>query len=431
MAKFRDIARTIAPARVRALVREAKAAFAGPGIEEVVLGPYRLDPEETDRRRLTLLIPSIEAREAFGGVNTGIEFLIRLVQRLEAIGGPIDVRVLAEDGAPAERTILPAMAARLGFDAARVALGRLPPGGAVPTRATDLFIAYNWWVGLNLHDLLRAQHARWGGPRRPRYQLVQDYEPAFYPFSSAHLLALQSFNMDWPLHCVFNSGELMAFYTAQGNRLDRGHVFEPRLSPMLRPLRDGVDVAEKERLILVYGRPQVPRNCFSILRRGLELWSRSGRAVEGWRIVSAGAPHPPIDLGGGRRIDSLGKLSLADYAALLRRAGVGVSLMASPHPSYPPLEMAHFGVRVVTNAYPGKDLSRRHDNIRSLQDARPEALAAAIDETCAAFEADPGLGLRGVSRMPDYLSDAPFDCLDALADDMLSAWSAAAPTAAA
>ena len=33
--------------------------------------------------------------------------------------------------------------------------------------------------------------------------------------------------------------------------------------------------------------------------------------------------------------------------------------MLSPHPSYPPLEMAEAGVTTITNCYGGKDLRRR------------------------------------------------------------------------
>ena len=54
-----------------------------------------------------------------------------------------------------------------------------------------------------------------------------------------------------------------------------------------------------------------------------------------------------------------GKASLDEYADHLNRAAVGVSLMVSPHPSYPPLEMAEAGVLAITNNYGSKDLSRR------------------------------------------------------------------------
>ena len=38
----------------------------------------------------------------------------------------------------------------------------------------------------------------------------------------------------------------------------------------------------------------------------------------------------------------------------MKRASIGISLMESPHPSYPPIEMALFGVNVITNIYESK-----------------------------------------------------------------------------
>jgi len=66
---------------------------------------------------------------------------------------------------------------------------------------------------------------------------------------------------------------------------------------------------------------------------------------------------------------------------------VGLGLMVSPHPSYPPLEMAEFGVRVITNRFANKNLSGRTKNIVSMADARPTALAKALAEACDAFDA--------------------------------------------
>ena len=52
-----------------------------------------------------------------------------------------------------------------------------------------------------------------------------------------------------------------------------------------------------------------------------------------------------------------GKMSLDDYADILNRSAIGVSLMISPHPSYPPLEMANAGCLTITNGYEGKDMT--------------------------------------------------------------------------
>ena len=50
------------------------------------------------------------------------------------------------------------------------------------------------------------------------------------------------------------------------------------------------------------------------------------------------------------------------YWATLNQYDIGLSLMLSPHPSYPPLEMAASGLITVTNNFANKDLSILSDN---------------------------------------------------------------------
>jgi hypothetical protein len=56
--------------------------------------------------------------------------------------------------------------------------------------------------------------------------------------------------------------------------------------------------------------------------------------------------------------------------------------MVSPHPSYPPLEMAEAGIVTITNSCFGKNLGRVANNIISLdrvaEDTIAEAIASAI-----------------------------------------------------
>ena len=55
--------------------------------------------------------------------------------------------------------------------------------------------------------------------------------------------------------------------------------------------------------------------------------------------------------------------------------------MVSPHPSYPPLEMAAAGLLVLSNTYANKDLSKLHDNIRSFVSFDLERVAAQLKAT--------------------------------------------------
>jgi hypothetical protein len=60
--------------------------------------------------------------------------------------------------------------------------------------------------------------------------------------------------------------------------------------------------------------------------------------------------------------------------------------MISPHPSYPPLEMAEAGVLTITNKYGSKDLSQRFPEIISIDRVDPQLLADAIGAAVRAAE---------------------------------------------
>ena len=65
------------------------------------------------------------------------------------------------------------------------------------------------------------------------------------------------------------------------------------------------------------------------------------------------------------------------WACLARESDIGISVMCSPHPSYPPLEMAASGMLVVSNRIYNKDLSKINDNFIS-SDSNIEDMAEAI-----------------------------------------------------
>lgn len=420
MSAIRDILRRSAPPGLRARVRTLKKRLVGPSLFEVELGRYVFARDPVDRPRLTLVIPTTLRRNAFGGITTGLDIFFRLATELRR-NGPLDLRVLQtgpEDVEPDNAAAR--IAFRLGLDPAEISFEpRFYKGSALRTRSAEIFMPFNWYCADNLLDVVAAQQKTFGGPRRPLVYPVQEYEPNFYPMSSDQLLARELYDTDWPIHALVNSSQLATWLSMMGHAFERVHVFEPRLSDALRPFLDAVATTPRKRRILVYGRPTEDRNCFPILRRGLQIWASKYPEFSNWEVLSAGTAHPPVPLAEGRKMQSVGKMSLEDYARTLCETAVGISLMASPHPSYPPLEMAHFGLRTLTNGFAHKDLSNAHDNILNLPDARPETLAEALADACRAFEADPAAAPRGQSRMADYLSTDPgYPFMPALVRDL-------------
>ena len=107
--------------------------------------------------------------------------------------------------------------------------------------------------------------------------------------------------------------------------------------------------------------------------------------AEEWTILSAGEQHEPVELGNGMAIRSVGKLTLEEYARTLRESYAGISLMASPHPSYPPLEMSVFDIKVMTNTFANKNLKDFNENIISMDNISPVNMARRLKEICDGY----------------------------------------------
>lgn len=403
------------PSQLRDVLRYCRRALDPVPIESRVIRPCSFVADPSERPRLNLILPSLSKKKAFGGVTTTRDFFFELTAAISR-NLPLDVRVIVEDRYDPEDTIL--------TDPSGVTIESLTVDGrTIGTRRRDLFLVYNWWIALNLDDVLEAQATYFSQSVLTKFYIFQEYEPNFYPFSSANILATAAINSHTPQNIIFNTNELLEYFQALNNKCDKSYVLEPVMSPAIRPFLDSLQSTEKERIILVYGRRNIDRNCFSILEDGLKIFAKlmpANRPAEkgGWTICSAGLKHKDIPLGNGYTLKSLGKLSLEDYGALLCRSAVGVSLMASPHPSYPPLEMAHFGMRTITNNYANKDMSKRHENLLPLGRALPTELGNKLNETCRTFEENPVLGAKARSYMPSFIDGGSFSCLNDVAHDM-------------
>lgn len=93
----------------------------------------------------------------------------------------------------------------------------------------------------------------------------------------------------------------------------------------------------------------------------------------------------------------------------------GISLMSSPHPSYPPLEMSEFGVKVITNTYANKDLSVFNDNIISVTNVSPDNIAEKLKVICLQFNDAYEIKILN----PEYVTnDNVFSFIDDIIDEI-------------
>ncbi|HEY2720891.1 MAG TPA: hypothetical protein VGI82_04160 [Chitinophagaceae bacterium] len=341
---------------------------------------------EFSEKRLNLLVPALSIKYAFGGINTAIDFFLHLIQQ------DTDVRIIITDEINSD---LQALADADSWQVVRYdepdRRGKLitcfgdRSHKTIPVRKQDIFVTTAWWTAYVAKGILKWQQRQWKTLPPPMIYLVQDFEPGFYKWSSRYAMALSTYH-DNNLIVIVNTQLLYDYFYNTGFRFKLAYVFEPSLNKTLALFIPEKNKFLKKRRIIFYGRPTVERNGLEILIRGLQMWSEQYANSHEWEVISLGEFYNPIPLLNGNIIHVKGKVSLHEYAELLLTSALGASLMISPHPSYPPLEMAAFDLGVITNSFYNKNLSHYHDNIFSLENMVPEEFAELLCQLCSRFE---------------------------------------------
>lgn len=366
------------------------------------INPPLIRRDTSTRPRFNLIVPTLQPAKTFGGLTTAIRIFEDIAAR---ISGDVDLRIISVS----ERIDLQSMLRFPDYRLIPISSFRddLPrtvldaserQRGYLSVRKTDIFLATAWWTAHTAYHLQDKQQKLFG-QHQPVVYLIQDHEPNFYGWSSQFGEAQGTYFKPDDTISLINSEEL-ANYFLENYQLGQAWVIPFEINPTIAA---SLSSLPRERIILVYGRPGTARNCFEIICQAISLWQRSDPVeAEQWRVVSAGEEFDPVRVSQVRNLEVCGKLSLQEYGDLLSRASVGVSLMASPHPSYPPLEMAYAGLNTVTNSFLNKDLGKRSENINSVRGLNAEELALALEQ--AVRSASPTIG----SHIPaQSLADLP------------------------
>lgn len=372
--------------------------------------PVGVARSKNRRRRLNALLPTMKPEKIYGGITTALTVIRQIANMMD---GECDVRVLVTSDS-VDRPSLEALRERFGrsFIQARpgddvsgntlvcVATAQNEP---ISVRANDMYIATAWWTADLGFRLIDQQHRMFDAQALMAY-IIQDYEPGFYNWSNQYALADATYRRPDDTLAIFNSEELAGFMQQRYEFAEQSYI-PYRLHPTLARL---ISPTKPNKLILAYGRPGVSRNCFELLVEGLRTWqSRNPRANSAFEVVFVGEEFDNSLLKGLENARCAGKLSIEEYAEMLNRACVGVSLMVSPHPSYPPLEMASAGCITITNRYEGKDLDGRSDYIRSLPALTPSAIADALQVAVSQVDFN---GVKSTTLIRDVEIDmAPVD----------------------
>ncbi|MDQ2092271.1 rhamnosyltransferase WsaF family glycosyltransferase [Marimonas arenosa] len=178
---------------------------------------------------------------------------------------------------------------------------------------------------------------------RRKFYFMQDFEPMFYAGGDLYMMIEQTYRFGYS--CIANTPGVGRKYLQYSDDMvsflpgiDHS-VFYPSDTP--RPTGGPFRA-------VFYGRPENARNGFFLGTDILKsLKAKMGDRIE---ILSAGAEWEPSQYGLDGVVNNLGLLkTIKEVADLYRSCDLGLVFMATPHPSYQPLEYMACGCLTVTN----------------------------------------------------------------------------------
>ncbi|MCI5623378.1 glycosyltransferase family 2 protein [Anaerostipes sp.] len=359
---------------------------------------FQFRKSEFKEKRLNLLVPSINPEHVFGGISTALKFFDELLEKSGYAS-----RLILTDAAPS-RAALKSFEEKYRLvksskdceDRHQIVPYNSRYGASIPVSENDIFVFTGWWTAYCTQTAYAKYEREEGIKPNPFIYFIQDYEPGFYPWSSRYLLADSTYRSQYQQIAVFNSNLLYEFFKKEGYSFYKEYSFDPVLNAGLKKVLlsyEGKEINKKKK-ILVYGRPSTERNAFALVVASLREFVDRMDNIDDWEIVSAGEYHDSVDLGKGKRLVSVGKMSIEEYGKCMLETYAGISLMSSPHPSYPPLEMSEFGVKVITNTYANKDLSEFNENIISVDNVSPVNIAGKLLDICQTYKEDMVLDIK-------------------------------------
>ncbi|TDK39134.1 glycosyltransferase [Rhizobium deserti] len=337
-----------------------------------------VDPVSIRDPALLILLPGLNRRYATGGPNTA--YILGCL--LAAEGVPVKfVSVDApadQDLGPLKEHLLKLTGLKpddLGIEFLDAHARDLP----ITLNYNDILLATAWWTAQPAkaaHSLLRS----------PRFAyLIQDYESMFYGLSVLHAFADETYGYN---HIPVVNTKLLLDHLVDekvGRFADASFAksalcFDPAVdSEHFYPAKNS---KRTTRRLLFYTRPTMAeRNLFWLGVASLKAAVLAGAFGDsGWEFIGMGENFDPIQLGRGYVLKPAEWMDFAGYAQLMRESDLLLSLMLSPHPSYPPLEFAACGGVVITTTYGSKTPER-------LAELSPNIIAvpATLDELVPAI----------------------------------------------
>ena len=322
-------------------------------------------------RRINIVTDSIGRGSLFGGVGTALIFATLLANKLGA-----DLRIITRTERPQSDNVDHILSV-YGLELeGEVQFKFVPPGDqkqSIEFSEDEVFITTSWWTTAATLGSV---------PAKSIIYLLQEDERMFYPFGDDRVRC-EGILRNRDIRFLINTRLLFEHLVADGlsHIQQQGSWFEPAFPTRVfyprHPQKDG------KRKFMFYARPNNLRNLFYL---GVEVIEAAiAQQIldpDAWDIIFVGKDIPDIVFGSGHTPTKHENLNWSDYAELVGTIDLGLSLMSTPHPSYPPLDLVASGAVVVTNRFGNKqDLTRYSENLICAElerDALVEALRRGV-----------------------------------------------------
>jgi hypothetical protein len=289
-----------------------------------------------DSASIILLVPHLPPTPIYGGIATALElaFSLARISEKQLILISVNQRIQNEHDTRLE------IESRFGNDVdillkdftCNILFGE-----------DDLFIMTAWWTAE--YVLMLEEQSKMA---LKKIYLIQDYEPNFYPWSTNYARALATYGSNCKR--IFNTSLLKEFFL----KLDLAKSEDLSIKPVVTSAPKSLERKQEKCIeVVFYYRPSVSRNMSALTIEALTYFLNYRVSKIPIRLSSIGEKVSGLvicDL----PVQSYGHLAPNDYVNLLKTKDLGLSLMLSPHPSYPPLDMAASGIRTVTNSFANK-----------------------------------------------------------------------------
>lgn len=324
------------------------------------------------RLRVSIVTDSIGRGSLFGGVGTALIFATLLANKLGA-----DLRVITRTERP-QPDNLDQLLLVYGIELKGESQFQfLPPGDSgqsIDFSENELFITTSWWTTVATLASVPASSILY---------LLQEDERMFYPFGDDRLKC-ENVLRHREIRILINTQLLFDHFTSQGfsNIQEQGWWFEPAFPA--RVFRPRAIQKNDKRKFVFYARPNNLRNLFYL---GIEVINaaiaQQVLSLDEWEIILVGKDIPDLVFDGACVPTKRENMSWSEYADLAGTIDLGLSLMYTPHPSYPPLDLVASGAVVVTNRFANKQsLSHYSANLICAEPER-DALVDAIRQGVA------------------------------------------------